>query len=139
MDDLGGAKVLTEPNYPANNPTKIAHWLLDDGVYVTSLQVMPDTGSSALEIPIFMKATDGNVSRIYYPAPDGNGFNLFYWRFWEANKATGARGSFGRMFPPIVNDLVTNNPSKTLSAAQGKVLKDLIDALDVRVTALEGN
>lgn len=37
----------------------------------------------------------------------------------------------------IVNNLTTNNTSQALSAAQGKVLKDALDALTSRVSALE--
>lgn len=37
----------------------------------------------------------------------------------------------------IVNNLTTNNTSQALSAAQGKILKDALDALTARVTALE--
>ncbi len=37
----------------------------------------------------------------------------------------------------IVNNLTTNNASQALSAAQGKTLKDALDALTARVTALE--
>lgn len=37
----------------------------------------------------------------------------------------------------IVNNLTTNNTSQALSAAQGKALKDALDALTSRVSALE--
>lgn len=37
----------------------------------------------------------------------------------------------------IVNDLETEDPNKPLSAMQGVALKELIDALDTRIGALE--
>ena len=37
----------------------------------------------------------------------------------------------------VVNNLTTNSGTDALSAAQGKALKDLIDALTARVAALE--
>lgn len=37
----------------------------------------------------------------------------------------------------VVNNLTTNSGTDALSAGQGKVLKDLIDALTARVAALE--
>lgn len=38
---------------------------------------------------------------------------------------------------PLANNLTTTVKGKGLDARQGKALKDLIDALDARVTALE--
>ena len=45
-------------------------------------------------------------------------------------------GNFELKLPAIVNTLVSTDTSSVLSAAQGKALKDLIDAESARITAL---
>jgi len=48
-------------------------------------------------------------------------------------------GAWQKVTVDIVNDLVTNDPTKALGADQGVVILGLITALDGRVTANEGN
>lgn len=43
------------------------------------------------------------------------------------------------MSADVANNLTTETAGKVLDARQGKALKDLIDGLDERVTALEGD
>ena len=59
----GGVTELTSAdyNYPSNNPTSIAAWLLDDGIYSTkSAGVMFDAYSSRVYSTSFMVATDSS-------------------------------------------------------------------------------
>ena len=45
----------------------------------------------------------------------------------------------GQLHVAVVNSLDSTDVQNALSAAMGKALKDLIDGLDTRVTALENN
>lgn len=151
----GGSITLTSDDYdyPENNPTGIAVWLLEPGIYTIDA-----TG-----------AVDGKVNLKTYNSSNQetvNGDTLIVggetegsYRSWLlitskngmfpgvisglVHKTTGTmysqHYSGGLMGTGYIKDnLTTNDPSFVLSANQGKVLKDLIDALDARVTALGG-
>lgn len=60
---------------------------------------------------------------------------------WErlGKMASLAAKSAMDMSADVANNLTTETAGKVLDARQGKELKDLIDGLDERVTALEGD
>lgn len=67
-----------------------------------------------------------------------------YWNRLDQTRAEAARmamdlvdGTDNLKKSDLANNLTTTATGKALDARQGKALKDLIDALDVRVTALE--
>lgn len=98
----GGGSVTTltsaDFNYPVNNPDGIAMWLLPDGDYVTTLTsdyIYPDNTASKIIFRYFSKITDGNSAIAYYTDTDN------VWKYWNTNKNTGARISYGRMAPRV--------------------------------------
>lgn len=150
----GGVKVLTtdDYNYPASNPTTVALWLLEPGIY---RQAPTASGSdlyvaySSSEIRVggaaifIISPSDPYRNRKQIIAfPDGtHGSAPYNFAFWMVN-STGSvyspgikRGLFKN---DVVNDLVTTDATSPLSANQGKVLKDLIDALDTPFTGTDG-
>lgn len=150
MDDIGGIRELTaaDYNYPANSPDGIALWKLPIGWYAISsslnpIKVYPSTNGnsenaygglfsvSQIQNKIFIGKWIGDLGdfKAAFRRTDVTGFAI----------DTSWNGFYLLSNTSIVNDLTTSSSSKVLSAAQGKALKDLIDALDARVTALEGN
>ena len=147
-------------NWPTSNPTHVATWLLDDGFYVTSEAVgggkVALTGNqyvnlyrlrmfyvqhnnngnttSCITVYITDQTSGGGTSVIFTGVPViGRVYMSNIENPWTIEKWTAFDGE------DVVNSLdAPNTGVKALHAYQGKVLKDLIDALDARVTALEG-
>lgn len=143
LSDIKGFTILTAADYDykssasASKPDAICGWNLKDGWYVVNTggyDLQTDTNSSAQDIKIFAKATYNGV--IYYVYFDPGSHR---WKYWSANATTHGRAGYGSITPEIIDGLTSTSTSSALSAKQGKVLKDLIDDLDARVTALEGN
>lgn len=159
-----GGTILTSAmyNYPAENPDGVALWLLPAGVYyltsddnTTKVYRTSDwitVGNDAYST-YFVSQQYSDVKLILLVHPYGGSVNMttesyinFEW--YRINVNSGSRTS--SWFEPNSRQaLLTNSDVKDsltstarwlpLSANQGKALKDLIDALDARVSALEGN
>lgn len=141
-------------NFPSDNPYAIAMWTLADnpGVYKNvgndTVYIRYMDGSPQLDPPIFcinihsgasfivLKLThDNNVTSNYLIYGYDTGILKMYqfndtgsW-YWTDNIL---------LKSSVINNVTTTSTGKPLDAYQGKVLKDLIDALDARVTALGG-
>lgn len=141
----GGVKTLTtaDYNYPVNNPNGIAFWLLDEGQYKTdgqtSLKLYVENTSSLTTSEIYglnviTKASTNCRGCYIYTAAGGETATHMV-----INIDINGNNSNSKLLPTYVtNTLTSSSTTNALSACQGKVLKDLIDALDARVTALEG-
>lgn len=123
----GLARELTtdDCNWPVSNPDGVAMWLLPEGMYScdSATKVYPDNGASSVSYHLFFKFYSGGYSHMVYYDPGS-----YAWKYWIANTTTGARYQLGRITPEIINNLTSTDSGKTLSAAQGKVLKDLVDS-----------
>lgn len=151
--DAGGggefSKEITQAdiNWPANNPTDVAVWLLEPGVYhyrgENQFSLLFDSSrtvtseSDAIVFPILDSGTNLRVPIIYRTTDaDEWIFDLVY----KTGSVPGYSGLYRKFIfgDGIRNNLTTTSATYALDARQGKVLKDLIDNLDARVTALEG-
>lgn len=129
-----GLTVLTSAdyNYPENTPTSIAMWLLEPGDYMTedsNVLITPDKFASSRNIKsVFTIGNFGNDKIMQYVESDGNNRLMSY---WETNTTTGARVNAGLLYNwrPVVDNLTSTSTTSSLTANQGKVLKDLIDGL----------
>lgn len=142
----GGAKLLSaaDYNYPVDNPSGIAFWLLDEGQYKTdgqtSLKLYVNntsavTTSDKYGLVVITKASS-TISKGCYIYTQGGETSTRMVTEIDIN-GSNART---KILPTYVIDSLTNtSTTNALSANQGKVLKDLIDALTTRVSALEGN
>lgn len=140
--DIGKARELTaeDYDYPVNNPDGIAWWLLPAGLYnLNGLKIYYSSSSSTPNsTQVFLVIGRSSTKAGAFIDSINNGdkpWSIAY----NINEATGSADFRGRSIPSIVNALTSSDTSSALSAAQGKTLKDLIDALDARVAALEGN
>lgn len=143
----GGVTTLTtaDYNYPTNNPDGVALWLLPEGWY----------NKEASNIKVYTNRSSYNATSqvLYYVSPENKGTINYktemYQIYGDVNisldiVSTNIGGSLftnQRMFligRGINNNLTTTESNYVLDARQGKELKDLIDALDARVSALEG-
>lgn len=164
LADAGGVKELTEDDYNWNSQTKstsnpncVALWLLDDGVYTRTLSLGPASGvpvvsSASVSQPSTDDFDTQPVIIVTHPATNfvhifglGNGQN------WTKNfsgrnlvifkqvETSGVEGLFTSTIVEgqIVDNLTSNNAGLVLSAKQGKVLKDLIDALPAAPTVVQ--
>lgn len=142
----GGVKVLTSAdfNYPTNNPSLIALWLLDEGQYV----IAPHTNyvalrngssynaSNQVSVMVYVKPTDS-----YRGAYATNNTNqALSYLYFQVDK-NGDNGVEYRWITYVIDSLNNNNSDNALSAKQGKVLNEKITpsaASGVPTTATEG-
>lgn len=149
----GGAKVLStaDYNYPSGSPTEIALWMLDTGTYILPRDVkarvsntiaVDDSYDNLGYVTIFLnKSNQCNMLLL-----GGTRYGVYAQQF-TTTPTTGNTYTFlptsGQTNVLLSSNYVKDNLTSTdtnlpLSANQGKVLKDLIDALDTRITALGG-
>lgn len=134
----GQAKVLTSAdyNYPTTGTkTTIALWLLDEGIYRagdSAVAFKPtstvNTTLSAHHMLIVTKTGNNKFATIgIYPASgDTNTLTVTKVRTDDGNVLV-----TGNLPTDVVNNLTSTSTTAALSAAQGKALKDLIDAIVV--------
>lgn len=141
MTPDAGIKTLTtaDYNYPTVNPTSVALWLLPTGCYKLEPNVAYSRNSSQTDtqqnrnILVFVQEYDSStksiflyndeIPRIYRTDPtDGS----------AKTSAYNASGEYVLIGQSVKNDLTSTSTSNPLSAAQGKVLKDLIDSLVIK-------
>lgn len=127
MDDIGGGKVLTtaDYNYPANNPTGVALWLLKPGIYAR--------GSSAVTIYWMGTLSVHNSCGVFvvgtkfsdYAPTLAYGYSMppvsVSARIYLCGQSSGAQG---KLLDPydIADNLYSGASSMVLSGKQGTVL-----------------
>lgn len=135
--NTGLAKELTadDYNYPADNPTKVALWLLDDGVYSfdnLSVSVNANLGYASSGFAVVKKATQST--------PSGDGVVLFVpndrslAQVVTQIKPNGSGSSLDKIVTLTANNLTTIVSGSALDARQGKVLADRIGDLSTLTT-----
>lgn len=150
-DTAGGGDVkhLTSAdyNYPVNNPTRIALWLLDEGQYVigdgtTQLNIgvrNSDTMSTSSRYGVLVLHKAVGNERGEYIITAGSKSQT---EFISAVDTNGNNGSREQLITPIIDRLTDANVNnKALSAGQGYVLDQKITPLSgsgVPTTATEG-
>lgn len=139
----GKAKVLTSAdyNYPTNNPSKVAAWLLEPGVYTAAPGVIiaGDTtamNSLAYGVTLIIGTTDPNnkksIIMIPYTASDGMFPGGARTEMVDATTGVFSSADNWLAVKNTKDSLTSNSTWEPLSAKQGKVLKDLVDSLAVR-------
>ena len=135
-----GIKTLTSAdyNYPTNNPTGVATWLLDEGVYkvgeanlnVNFFNSYPMALPLNQIIIVSKKDTDTVSLRLanglQYYRSDASGFPL--------NATPGVDAFTVLLSSQTINNLTSNETRSPLSANQGKVLNDKIGDLATLTT-----
>ena len=147
----GGGKLVKElstsdynwnlTTHSAENPNCVALWLLDDGFYrakdedtVVKLYDSTAASASAGGGTVVCSLTSGTEKKFVYI----KGYKTY---FNATTISTGANSTSEVQYlrsSDIKNNLTTSATGSALDAHQVKELKDLIDALDQRVTALGG-
>lgn len=131
----GGFATLSEADYdyPASNPDRVALWTLDPGYYVadgTNVKVQFGQNDNH---PITLDTGDIVITigggDIIYTQRKNNDFGFYAGIDSKASVLTLAHTQ---------DTLTSTSTVLPLSAKQGKVLNDKIEALEARVAALEG-
>lgn len=133
--NTGKPKVLTSADYdyPDANPTGIALWRLEPGLYIVS------SGTTAYS-SIYFNTPQIAYKGLYLIAIDNNNANtnIIYFsdggapKFAKTVIANGERISAFEYFVPVVDNLTSPIASNALSANQGRVLKNLVDSIAIR-------
>ncbi len=121
----GGVTTLTSAdyNYPVNNPSSVALWLLDAGAY--------DVGEAGLSVKIDINTTISEYVGSHFEVFYAGGSNpecsiIRYTPYLEVNRVRISDGQARGKYSVI--DTLTSQPitasSSPLSARQGKVLND---------------
>lgn len=134
--NTGKARVLTSADYnwPTGNPTSVALWLMDPGIYINSnsvnvkMHLQDATNSPCL---YFVAPTMSPTSKIVIKTGNENGGDEQAFNKYTVRTDTGASSNYVKLAPPIDN-LTSNSGSSVLSANQGRVLKNLVDSLAIR-------
>ena len=135
--NTGKAKVLTsvDYDYPNNNPTGIAMWLLEPGVYILPTDVVGYTQTYFNTPQTAFKGT-WLVARGSYGGLPTSALYLFNGadkpQYYTAKLSDGSRIHGQTFFTTVVNNLTSTSTSDALSANQGKTLKNLVDSLAIR-------
>lgn len=138
----GGIKTLTtaDYNWPVNNPTSIAPWLLDAGLYKLDVnlefKLLRSAGyTDTVRAGAVIVGKNSTYTTLIIPIQNGRPVLLIY------NSSTGAS-----VFSPtavaggiltlseIVDHLASTVATVPLSANQGRVLKDLVDTKQDAIT-----
>ena len=135
-----GIKTLTEAdyNYPADNPTSVALWLMPTGIYKVSNPTTDQVKISATidnygasnpqsDLFIVIQGVSRDCSIIGY-ASSGNGQG----RCWTVTKANGYHTAIMNL------NLATTTGTSAVQAMTQKAVTDALNALDARITALGG-
>lgn len=131
-----GMRTLTsaDNNYTSpDNKDGIALWLLPGGVYKTS-------GAVALFVDTTSATTSSNTELILAVSQvDTRAIVSVLGPSELLTYVVDVSSGRGEVYGRVSDSLLSTNKIAALSANQGRVLKSLIDALDARVAALEGN
>ena len=141
-----GGGVVTELtvddyNYPSSSPNEVALWLLDDGVYYAPNNVAmathdDDTMRNRGGLAIVRTESTSIIRKIVRlqatTAFSNIGHNAVTCVSTNRNTGSGTSSASVIMSGDSINDLTSTETRVPLSAAQGKVLKDLIDSLIIK-------
>ena len=139
----GGVKVLTtaDYNWPTNDPTSVALWTLEPGVYIKDskeVNLTPSDGHSSVYVKeygtfLITNAEDipGTLSITCF-ADTNSTFSSNPIRMFIVKKTDGDEYSYSNTFNYYIDNLTSTETNKGLSANQGKVLKDLINSLIIK-------
>ena len=135
--NTGKARVLTtdDYNYPTNNPTGVALWLLDPGLYNLPADVV---GYTQIYFNVLQSALKGNwlVAHGIFGDDPSAGLYLFNGtdkpQYYTTKISDGSRFRGQTFFTRVVDNLTSTGTDDALSAKQGKVLKDLIDSIAIK-------
>ena len=144
--DVSTVKTLTEAdfNYPIDNPSQVALWLLPAGFYrrgsLDSSKVLVASSIYLRGDEIAFVGLEGSYGiPIYcytFSATANNGNVICTW--YTVIKSIGIAIYQGNVCQSI-DDLTSTSTEAPLSANQGRILDEKISALEARVSALEGN
>lgn len=129
-------------NYPADNPSSVALWLLDPGLYTwaqgfganvraTRNHALNNRSSALVKL-------DGTTAGVYditvfgSSNSTGSGGNQAIWSYRVYISDGWAVGTPHSLSYGINDTLTSTSDYESLSANQGKVLKDLIDSIAIR-------
>lgn len=123
-----------DKNYPANNPTSVALWLLDPGVYHVrknagfSVRVDASESFSGLDIDVvvFPKVINGNDAELTPLVYKTTGVDEWFFDYvYVTSGYSGLKNKF-LMGKGVNNNLTTTTSGYVLDARQGKALNDKI-------------
>lgn len=129
-------------NYPADNPSSVALWLLDPGLYTwaqgfganvraTRNHALNNRSSALVKL-------DGATAGVYditvfgSSNSTGSGGNQAIWSYRVYISDGWAVGTPHSLSYDINDTLTSTSDYESLSANQGKVLKDLVDSIAIR-------
>lgn len=116
-------------NYPVNNPTSIALWLLPDGYYITNNNCSYGVNHGASSDSKVRILNNGSSTHITLMT-NAQGY------YYVTSKTTGKDTEYKYLNRNDVKDNLTSTAATSaLSANQGKVLKDLVDTKQDQLTA----
>lgn len=147
----GGVKELTtsDYNYPTDNPSSVALWLLEPGIYYRDPTSASGNFTVRASTTSAFVAADGQSRNYYIVMPSNNSSNVSIYVFGNGNIAnsvarllhfysvTKSNGvevitNYALTGSMVEDSLTSSSSVKALSANQGKVLKDLVDSLAIR-------
>lgn len=150
----GGVKTLTTDDYNYNYGGQgyVGLWLLNDGIYlitptVRTIGATKYTQFNNVNISGYVSTaiinTDGYNHKVIVLVSNGAGSYNNYLGSLTIYKTDNNGEMLTTIYETITtnnirNDLTTTSSGFVLDARQGKALKDLIDGLDSRITALGG-
>lgn len=131
--NTGQVRELTtdDYNYPANNPTGVALWLMPAGLYkhasgvnvfATAFYELPYNALGLVGVPT---STGTPIFIIRQQYDSGGYFVAHYYNVYDAKGSSNHEGYIGEPY----NKLDSYSSSFPLSANQGRVLKQMIDAV----------
>lgn len=131
----GTARELTEAdyNYPTDNPTSVALWLLEPGLYTKSqdatVKISTIYSLGKTEVALVGKKGSYGIPVIVYTPKVTTDAGVSYGRFYLVAKSNGVGSLWNEgLGAPVVNDLTSSDKIiAPLSAAQGAVLNDKIE------------
>ena len=147
--ELAHKLTTADYNYPASNPNSIALWLLEPGVYWSDTNDSVDirwVNGSAFELNTQFYTTYivggkyGINKTIVSLSSESTGSNQAGW-IYNVNPSNGNVTNSQRILWSVStqDNLTSTNTWRPLSANQGRVLDEKIQALEARIAALEGN
>lgn len=130
----GKAKMLTtdDYDYPETNPTGVALWLLEPGLYILPTGVV---GYTQIYFSAPQTALQGAwlVTRGTYGNNPVAGLYVFNGvdkpQYYTTKLSDGSRINEQTFFTTVVDNLTSISRVNALSANQGRILKDMIDAI----------
>ena len=140
VTNTGKAKVLTSAdyNYPTNAPDGVALWMLEPGLYYVGSEMIGfyyyvGPRSAASNYSWLISHGTGGVTNIY-TLSNGNSSSVVEVHVTHTSSGSDYSNWGASLLATknVVNNLTSTSTGNPLSAAQGKVLKDLVDSIAIR-------